>query len=278
MQQFSIKQIDLITLEGMEVILSRSIGYSTSMADEVDYYKSESPTAWFVAQNTNGENIGFIRRLKQNSEWSLAEFYVEQNCIRRKLIASELLSKFLNANVFEYKHRLRFDLAHFDSDLNSAIEEAGCSEKKQIFHYFEMQIPEEKINISIEEQVTQFDAAEVAEVLSHLHPVKESDAKDWIKSKSIIAIDAESKVVAAAQINFYPDSAEINRIATRAESLRQGYAKQLVLKICNELRDRKIQKLFLKVEDVKVPAISFYRNFGFKENLDKKQVWHSKFF
>jgi ribosomal protein S18 acetylase RimI-like enzyme len=278
MKQFTIKQIDLTTLEGMEEILSRSIGYSTSIADEVDYYKSESPTGWYVARNMDGENIGFIRRFKQNSELSLVEFYVEKSCKDRKLIANKLLSNFLDSNIFESKHRLRFDLNESDLDLNFTVEEFGCSDKKQVFHYFEIQIPKETGVFLIEEQTTKLNAADVAEALSHLHSVKESDVKSWIESNSIRAIEVDSKIVAAAQVYFYTESAEINRIATHAKYLRQGYAKQLVLKICNELKLSKIQKLFLKVEDSKTPAICFYRNFGFIENLDKKQVWHSKFF
>lgn len=93
--QIAIKVIDLPILQGMESILSSSIGYPTSMSDEIEYYNSEQPMGWFIAQSKNGENIGFIRRLKQGSEWSLAELFVDKAYENRKFVARELLSAFL---------------------------------------------------------------------------------------------------------------------------------------------------------------------------------------
>jgi len=75
-----------------------------------------------------------------------------------------------------------------------------------------------------------------------------------------------------------PILAEVNRIATHSNYLRRGFSKMLMQNICNELSDLGVEKLFLKVEDVRKAAVDFYEDFGFVRNSSKTQTWISLYF
>lgn len=275
---YQITKIDLIVLRKMKEILSRSSGYAINLEDEMDYFKSYLPTGWFVALDANESIVGFIRSFTQASDWSLSELYVDTNLSERNTLARQLILQFLADNQFNVGHRLRFDINKLDSELNSAVEESGCSQQKQTFLYFEMKIQQSGNEASIVQAATLRQAKEIAEVMSHLHTVAQVEVESWIEDKSIRAIEVDDQVVCVAQVYFYSETAEINRIATRPQNLRQGYARKLLNSICSELIARNIPKLFLKVEDSRIPAIEFYRSYGFKEVESKAQIWHSKWF
>ncbi len=118
----------------------------------------------------------------------------------------------------------------------------------------------------------------MADAFANLHPVTLDEVESWIKDESIRTTSFEGKVVAAAQIFNYGNSAEINRIATNSNFLRCGFSKVLMQNICDELSEKGIERLFLKVEDIRKPAIQFYESFGFVKNEEKTQTWFSKYF
>jgi len=272
-----IQKIGLETLRSMEGILTKSAGYETSMADEIEHFENVNPTGWFLALDSRERHVGFIRCFKQGDDWSTAELYVAGNFSDRQNLAKKLMTSFLEHNHFASSHRLRFDLNAMDVELNAVIEDVNLPHKKQTFLYFEIEAA--RINSgSSALPVETVEATELATVLSYLNPVKESEAKSWLESGSIRVETAGARIASAAQVYFYGDSAEINRIATHGDFLRQGHARKLMAKICAELRARDIPKLFLKVEDVRAPAIGFYKDFGFQEIVGKRQTWHSLYF
>ncbi|MNJ98581.1 ribosomal-protein-alanine N-acetyltransferase [compost metagenome] len=277
MKNFEIVNINLQLLSAMESLLSESAGYPTGMLDEIEYFQEESPKGWLIALDSEENKIGFVRSFQQGEDWSLGELFIKHECPNRKEIATSLINRFLTENLFPVGHRLRFDFSSMDADLNSMVENLDLHKKSQTFRYFELNVPQlnekpsEAANISANPKI-------VAEVLSHLHPVSEADAKNWLDSGSVrIQMDGD-RIASAAQIYFYPASAEINRIATHGDFLRQGHAKRLMSRICAELVTRDIRKLFLKVEDIRIPAIQCYKSFGFKEISEKRQTWHSLYF
>lgn len=139
MDLFSINKIDIDTLRSMEGLLSKSVGYPTSIDDEVDYFIHESPSGWLIARDQKTQKIGFIRSFEQNQEWSLGELYVEPFVPNRKELAAKLIAQFLEINSFSPGHRLRFDFSSADVELNSAIQAAPKRSKRQRFLYFELQ-------------------------------------------------------------------------------------------------------------------------------------------
>lgn len=271
---FRISKINRDSLMQIEPLLSAAAGYQTSMSDELEYFDSGSSKNWFMAINKQELPIGFVRSFNQG-EWSQGELFVSPT-VDRSCIATELLKKFIASNTFESGHRLRFDIAGADFEFKSSIEQLGLNQKSQIFFYYQLELPK-KFAIDESQEIDAF-AQEVTETLCNLHPVKIDDVEEWIQSNSIRTVSYEGKVAAAAQILKYDDSAEIIRIATNSKFLRRGFSRVLMQNICNELSQNGVKKLFLKVEDVRVPAIGFYENFGFVRNDSKTQTWYSKYF
>lgn len=274
--QVSIQPIDKTTLQEMEPLLSQSIGYPTSMPDEIEYFTTENPKAWFVATDLNNQKIGFVRYFQQNDEWSQAELFVSE-CAGRKSVIKSLLGKFLQEIKLPKGHRLKFEFKTADKELNAAFTELDINTKKQTFHHFEMEIAKKTADIPFQ-MASEVDTEELANVLSHLHPVTEIEVKNWL-SKGLIRVQmAGNKIASAAQVNTYPNSVEIVRIATHQDFLRQGHARNLIKTLRAELGQAQIPKLFLKVEDVRVPAIEFYKSMGFQDVSEKMETWHSVHF
>jgi GNAT superfamily N-acetyltransferase len=264
-------------LEGMHDVFSASAGYDVTMSYEFDYFESSNPQGWLIVRNSQQRNVGFIRHFfTAGTDWTLGELYLSTSIENRKYLAETLLRKFSEIHSFPAKHRLRFDLGIHDRDLNEAIEASGFSEKKQFFHHFELNCP--CGNISTAPIARTAEPTQVAETLSNLHPVSETDALTWMKEDSLRILLHNEMVVAAAQIYDRADSVEINRIATHPQSLRAGHGRKLMEAIFAEVRSAGKSHIFLKVEAVKKPAIALYQSCGFVEIPDKAQVWHSRWY
>ncbi len=69
-----------------------------------------------------------------------------------------------------------------------------------------------------------------------------------------------------------------NRFATHEKYLRRGFARKLMNVVFQETRVREKERVYLKVEDNRSPAIAFYRSVGFFEKPDKCQSWHSRWY
>jgi ribosomal protein S18 acetylase RimI-like enzyme len=278
MKQIEIRNIDMGSLAEMEPLLSSSAGYPTSMEDESDYFREESPEGWFYASEKNGSKVGFIRSFKQDENWSRGDLFVEASTPDRRTIANELLQAFLASNSFPANHRLRFDIQSNDSDLNHIFKRLDLTIKAQTFHHYEFTVPS-GLRLNNAEETHQMAKPEhVAETMSNLHPVSSTEAQQWIETGSLRIEMVGEQVAAVAQIYIYPQSAEINRLATHKDFLRQGHSRRLLTKILAELSAIDIPTLFLKVDGVRTPAIEFYKNFGFEEVQEKKQTWYSIYF
>jgi ribosomal protein S18 acetylase RimI-like enzyme len=258
----AVSPIDRAALEDMQCILSQSAGYEVSLPDELAYFESLKSTNWFLARSTEGKAVGFIRSFPQGANWSLGEFYVDSNFSYRGLVANRLLAEFSASNSYEQGHRLRIDVPRADSEMNERLEKMGFSQKKQLFRHFVINL-DSSGDMGESSYSVNGSGREIAEVLSHLHPVSESEASKWTHDGTIRTISSSGRVVAAAQFYSRSESAEINRIATHSCFLRQGHAKKLLMQICRELSNQGKKQLFLKVEDIIAPAIEFYRDFGF---------------
>jgi GNAT superfamily N-acetyltransferase len=271
-------------LEGMHGVFSASAGYDVTMSYEFDYFESDNPQGWLIAQDSQQRNVGFIRHFfRAGSDWTLGELYLSPTLPNRKSWAGKLLRSFSEIHSFPAKHRLRFDLGIHDQDLNEALVASGFSEKKQLFHHYELNLP--PVNSASANDLTSAaaivrtaDPIQVAEALSNLHPVSEAEALEWMKEDSLRILIQNETVLAAAQIYSRAESFEINRIATHSQALRAGYGKMLMDAIINEVRSTGKIHMFLKVEDVKKPAIALYKNCGFVEVPDKAEVWHSRWY
>jgi ribosomal protein S18 acetylase RimI-like enzyme len=264
-------------LEGMHDVFSASAGYDVTMSYEFEHFESSNPQGWLIAQDSQQRNVGFIRHFfTAGSDWTLGELYLSNALENRKVWAETLLRKFSEIHSFPTKHRLRFDLGIHDRDLNEAIEASGFSEKKQLFHHFELNIPGEVRSAATIARTA--DPAQVATALSNLHPVSETEAMAWMKEDSLRILIHNEMVVAAAQIYDRADSVEINRIATHPQALRAGHSKKLMEAIFAEVQAAGKTHMFLKVEDTKKPAIALYKSCGFTEVPDKAQVWHSRWY
>jgi len=281
---FTLSHIDRQRLSQMQDALNRSAGYQISMEDELRYFDPQGSFGWLVATNHQEQIVGFIRQLKQDENWSLGELYVDDAIANRHSVASQLLREF--GSIFRVireptslpaRHRLRFDVLESDFELNSALHALGFSERRQVFRYFEKSMMRTKTDKAISTQIMPLpsDASEIANVLTNLSPVSETDVRTWINDGVIRVVSNDSRIVAAAQIYIHGDSAEINRIATDPSYLRQGYAARLLSEICAELSILGVPRLFLKVEDIRTPAISLYQKAGFMKDKMKTQIWHS---
>ena len=256
--------------------MNRSAGYQVSMEDELQYYNADSSSGWLVARDCANRNVGFIRRFEQGADWSLGEIFIETTIQDRKSVAQKLLSEFNEKIELPAAHRLRFDISNSDVELNGALEELGFSQKKKEFHHYEIPLISEFRTDTAIVLPTRERAREVAETLSCLHPVTETEAIKWIEEDSIRAVSMENRISSAAQVYDRGCSAEINRIATHSDFMRKGSATTLLHQVCRELRTKGKTTLFLKVENIRQPAISFYKSFGFSEVKEKGQVWHSR--
>lgn len=300
-------EINRKILAEMQDVLSRSAGYQVSLTDELEYYEAISRSgtnitnSWILALQRD-QHLGFIRYFCQSEDWSLGEFFVEKFVENRTDLATNLLREFQDRSSFTKGHRLRFDILKSDFELNQVIEKAGFSQKRQLFLHFEREtkniselflikqtankadslFAKNNINISgtpiIENIVNSTDSKAVAEILSHLHPVSNSDAEAWIKTGSIRIVSAHGKIAAAAQIYESNDTLEINRIATHSDFLRQGFAQKLIESILIEAKNKNKKCVYLKVEDLRLPAIELYKKTEFNENESKAQYWHSRWF
>jgi GNAT superfamily N-acetyltransferase len=274
MQDIAIIPIDCSALTQMQNILSLSAGYKVSIEDEIQYFNPNRSSGWLLAKNKQNQILGFIRHLSQSSDWSLAEFYVDFDIQNRITIAHNLIAEFKKKTQFQSGHRLRFDILKIDTELNDIITAEGFSHKVQLFKHFHLSVSD-----SIHQDYTIYDSTvnicEIVECLRHLNPVTESEVQAWIANDQIRVVMDNFRVVAAAQIFINEDFIEINRIASHSLSLRQGNAKRLIQLIYNEAVLKKKKLIYLKVEDVREPAIALYKKSGFVEVEDKAQLWHS---
>lgn len=264
-------------LSQMSKILSASAGYCVSIEEEIEYFDPATATGWYLMQDREGHVVAYIRHFKQNSEWSLGELYVNPSVQDRKSIASSLLSTFQESARFPDRHRLRFDIYSHDLELKETLKSAGFSERIQTFRHFEW-TPNVFGRQRQFESVSAVDARQVAEVLSNLHHVLETEAQQWIEDQSIRVIREGAKIVAAAQIYESNGSLEVNRFATHASFLRRGFARRLIGEIFSEAADLGKTCVYLKVEDVRSPAIAFYQSVGFIEDKRRCQTWHSRWY
>ncbi len=278
MAYFEIRNIDVPSLIALEQLLSLSVGYPTSMADEIGYFEEESPKGWFFASDMHGKKLGFIRSFKQGDDWSCGELFVEAGNQDRKLIAEGLLKTFLANNSFPTKHRLRFDLSSEDYELNEIFNNLELNIQSQTFNHFGLTISPGFHSNVVEAAIRDARPEDVADAMSNLHAVSVGEVQGWIEDGSLRIEMFDSQVAAVAQIAMYPESAEIIRLATHKKFLRQGHARNLMMKITKELAATNIPTLFLKVEDVRLPAIEFYKDFGFEDIPEKKQTWYSIYF
>ncbi len=272
-----VQPITLDIIREMRHVLSESAGYAVSLEDEIEYFDPNAAKSWYFLREPDGQIQSFIRSFTQNAEWSLAEIYVSPHSQNRRHITSSLLDNFKSAISFPIGHRLRFDISSYDLELNEVLAEEGFSEKRQTFLFFER-----KLDGSIQQlnydTISAADSKNISEVLSHLHPVLEDEAQKWILSKTIRGVRCEGKIVAAAQIYESDDALEVNRFATHEHFLRRGFAKKLMEQIFHESSGLQKTKVYLKVEDTRLPAISFYKSLGFREIQDKRQTWHSRWY
>lgn len=272
-----VQPITLNTLREMQHILSESAGYAVSLDDEIEYFDPKAAKSWHVLRGSDGQIQAFIRSFTQSAEWSLAELYVSPHAQNRRQVASSLLANFQSTISFPAGHRLRFDISSYDFELRGILAEEGFSEKLQTFLHFERRLGASNQQLKCD-AISAADAKNISEVLSHLHPVLEEDARKWIQSKTIRGVRCDGKIVAVAQIYESDDALEVNRIATHEHFLRRGFAKDLMEQIFIEASGLQKKKVYLKVEDTRLPAISFYKKLGFTENQDKRQTWHSRWY
>jgi ribosomal protein S18 acetylase RimI-like enzyme len=273
MQDLSIIPIDRETLIQMQDILSLSAGYHVSMEDELQYFEPNNSSGWLVAESEQNLILGFVRNLNHGLDWSLTELYVNFNIKNRNVIAHNLIAEFKKKTQFQSGYRLRFDVLKIDAELNDVIIAEGLSQKVQLFRHFQMPIG----NSTYQEykNVDTINICEVTECLCHLNPVTEPEVQAWVASDQIRIVMDNFHVVAAAQIFINEDSIEINRIATHPQSQRQGKAYQLIQEIYNEAAHKEKKLIYLKVEDIRKPAIALYLKSGFMEVKNKAQLWHS---
>lgn len=271
------QSITLDVLREMQGVLSESAGYSVSIEDEIEYFDPNVAKSWYFVRGADGQIVAFIRNFPQGPEWSAAEIFVKPDIQNRRQIAHSLLNSFKSTISFPVGHRLRIDILSHDSELNEILQTEDFSEKRQTFLHFERESNAD-IQSLTSEIISNADAKSVSEVLSHLHPVSEADAQKWIESKTIRGIRFDGEIVAAAQIYEAGDSLEVNRFATHEKFLRKGFAKRLLEQIFAEASDRQKRKVYLKVEDIRLPAISCYKSSGFIEKQEKHQTWHSRWF
>ena len=271
-------KIDCEQLSEMQDILTESAGYSVSLADELEYFDPANAHGWILVKNCDGQLKGFIRHFKQGSDWSVGEVFLKHGLEDRSALGQRLLADFIDAAKFPVGHRLRFDVHANDAALNEALEKSGFSQKRQQFRYFQHDLDHDIAGCPAAETARAEDSFEVAQALSNLHFVEESEAQKWIGSKSIRIVRDGDQVVAAAQLFENSESVEINRIATHPSYLRRGYGKKLLKEIISEMSGQSGKHLYLKVEDVRTPAISLYKGLGFTERCEKNQIWHSRWF
>lgn len=263
-------------LVSLQQSLSLSAGYEVSTDDELEYFHEHPHNKWFIAKNLSNDHIGFIRHFDLGN-WAQVEIFVSDQVAKRGLVAKDLIQKLIDENQFSGL-RLRFDILEEDKEINQAIENMGLSEKKQRLLYFEI---DElcKTGASLDfDVITDEDAPQVADVLSHLHPVTEPQVKAWIKSRDLRASRVEGKLASVVQVSISDKSAEIVRIATHKDFLRRGLALSLLEQIKSEMRDKGVKRIFLKVDEEKRPAVSLYKRVGFIERKELTENWHSKWF
>lgn len=265
-------------LAQMQDVLTCSAGYEVSLDDELEYFNPLASVGWLAAKSSAGKFLGFVRYFMQNAQWSHAEFYVDPAIDERKAVALQLLTEFKAQAKFDAGHRVRFDVARQDAVLHSALEELGFSTQKQLFHRFELSLVDRVKAPQASPLPGPANAKEIAEVLSNLHPVNEGEVLKWLSEGSIRIHSIENRIASAAHLCVHGASAEIVRIATHVDLTRRGSATKLLNQICQELAAQGIKLLYLKVESVRLPAIAFYKKFGFKENEFKSQTWHSRCF
>lgn len=273
---YQILPITLESLPGLQIVLNQSADEEVSIADEVEYFDALKSKNWFFAQNNTGLPVGLIRSFEQNSEWSLAELYVAHQEKDRAAIARELLQQFQKNSSFASGHRLRFDLNASDQQLNEVLKQEGFSQKQQTFKYLEHVLNEPIAYAAEEVSSSAVTAKEVSDVLSHLHPVTEAEAVSWLRNGSLRFAFQGTDLVSVAQIYESGKSLEINRIATHEKFLRQSHGQKLIRQILAEAQRREKDLVYLKVEDVRHPAIALYKKMGFIEAESKTQTWHSR--
>lgn len=97
---------------------------------------------------------------------------------------------------------------------------------------------------------------------------------DTWKQQAVIFGIWDGRLLAGYLILYYVlDEGEIVRIAVRKSHRRKGAAGKLLLHAKGFCGEKKVKKLFLEVRESNVPAIAFYKKYGFQADGIRKKFY-----
>ena len=100
---------------------------------------------------------------------------------------------------------------------------------------------------------------------------RETDIRDMLQSGAMIGfIHVTRRTGAPLRLNGYvlfrtmADEGEILSVAVRGQARRRGIASILMAHVFQDIRDAKVQRVFLEVAEENRAAINFYKRTNFK--------------
>lgn len=94
----------------------------------------------------------------------------------------------------------------------------------------------------------------------------------------IVAIDEDdNSVVAYAGVWLMYDFGDITNIAVHPDYRREGIAKKMLSMVADICKEKGIERLCLEVKENNIPAIEFYKSFGFTSDGVRKRYYQNKY-
>ncbi|MFN8672732.1 MAG: GNAT family N-acetyltransferase [Candidatus Sericytochromatia bacterium] len=274
----NIDKINRDKLIELEELFSISYGEKIDIKDELDYFDETNPNNWFYATDINNNLIGFIRSFPFGDNNSFqVEFYGKNLEIEKFLI--EYFDNFETLN--SKNKEIRFCLKKSQNELLKELNKLKYIDKVEEFIAYEYN---NLIKSSKNENIANFvrlakneinEINQIREVFLEFQDFSIEKIRKFIDNKEIFVYEDNSFIKVVSLNSIYEKYVEIIEITVKDIFRKKGYAEKLLNGIISYYSDKIIS---LKVKSTNIPAIKLYEKTGFKINLNKTEVWITKFF
>jgi ribosomal protein S18 acetylase RimI-like enzyme len=265
-----IKKIEKTDLKVLAPLFNSTFEGELNIQDEIDYFEEAPHHSWFFLE-ASGNAQGFIRCFPIEKNLYLMDLYVKQSEQYSEYL-EKLVRYFLEQNSLVKSAEIRFEIPEKDSESNELL--------KKLFPYAQLKkylIMEKDLTTSTDStfkaKPEQTDFTKIANILSTLKTYSLEHLK-YLYSQNKVCVVHENTVPVAA-LHFestQSQTCEIITLATDKTKLRKGFAKKLLNRFFEKVRTN-YKKIELKVDQQNQPAVTLYKNSGFKINSPKSLYW-----
>jgi len=88
-----------------------------------------------------------------------------------------------------------------------------------------------------------------------------------------LGYEVDNELVSYIFVNWFENSADLLKIATKSEFRNKGFAKELFYKTLEILKKYEVTNIFLEVATINENALNFYKSLGFEILRERKNYY-----